>query len=323
MALSRSQYDAIMREYEQQLSADREQLRARSAEVYGKVPELRAAAADAGAGALDAYRKMMAGEDGIAAYREQREAAARRRGMLLKQAGYPEDYLEMRYACPDCRDTGFIGTEKCHCFREKERKLLYAQARMDDILEKENFRTLRYDVYDDTEVIPQVGMTQREYMTRVAGICRQFAEDFPEKRGSLLLTGSTGTGKTFLMNCIADELLRRYFSVICLTAIELFDVVAEVRIEKSEDMGRRLLYDSIFSCDMLIIDDLGSELSNSLTASSLFHILNSRLIEGRSLMISTNLGMNGLRDVYTERVTSRIRSSFEILPLYGRDIRHM
>ena len=229
--------------------------------------------------------------------------------------------MEMRYTCPDCKDTGYIDGQKCHCYRRMEQKMLYEQSRLDQVIRRENFGVLDMDLYDDTRVIDALGMTQRAYMEKVAAYCRRYAEEFSEKGGSILFTGSTGTGKTFLTNCIAAELIRDCHSVIYLTATELFDVMGKVRIDKVEDDGITELYERLNDAELLIIDDLGSELTNSMTVSNLFSILNKRLILGKSLIISTNLSLNSMRDIYSERVTSRLQSSFDIIPLYGEDIR--
>ena len=151
-------------------------------------------------------------------------------------------------------------------------------------------------------------------MEKVVERCRN-------SRGNILFTGSTGTGKTFLSNCIAEERIKAGDSVIYLTAIELFDIVARVKIDKTDDNAVRDLYDRILDCDLLIIDDLGSELVNTMTNSSFFYILNDRLINKKATVISTNLGLNAMRDYYSERVTSRIQSEYDIIPLYGDDIR--
>ena len=158
-------------------------------------------------------------------------------------------------------------------------------------------------------------------MKKVFGICRQYVEDFREKRGSLLFLGNTGVGKTFLSNCIAKELIDRYYSVIYLTANELFDCVAGVRMQKTDDLAVKELYGFISDCDLLIIDDLGTEMINTWTASQFFYLVNARLTAAKATIISTNLSMKAMRDIYSERVTSRIASGYTIVPVYGKDIR--
>jgi len=323
MALSNSQYNQILREYEMQQADDRAALDARTAEVYEKIPKMRELDARAGRSALSRYRKYMADGDDkdIEEFSSEVDSIKKEREALLVEAGFAPDHMEMHYVCRDCKDTGFIGNEKCHCFRAKEAKLLYAQSRLEHILSKENFDNMSFEFYDDTKIMDRLGMTQAEYMRRVADLCKRFAEDFDENGGNILFTGSTGVGKTFLSGCIAAELMKTYHSVIYLTAIELFDVIAAVKIEKKDDTGIRELYNRIMDCDLLVIDDLGSELSNSMTNSNLFYIINNRLQSDRSTIISTNLSVNVMRDIYSERVTSRLQSEYDIIPIYGEDIR--
>jgi len=150
--------------------------------------------------------------------------------------------------------------------------------------------------------------------------CREFAADFDRKKENLLFTGSTGVGKTFLTNCIAKELIDSGHSVIYLSAGDLFEVFSRNKFDYDTPEDMRDTYRYILDCDLLIIDDLGTELNNSFTSSQLFYCINERMNMSRSTIISTNLSLKQLRDSYTDRVTSRIMR-YRIIPLYGRDIR--
>ena len=149
----------------------------------------------------------------------------------------------------------------------------------------------------------------------------EFVADFdhPDTFSNLYLYGDTGIGKTFLSNCVAKELLDRGHSVIYFTAFQLFDILSKGVFEKDEDA--LAAHQNIFTCDLLIIDDLGTELSNSFTTSQLFLCLNERILRKKSTIISTNLGMNQIADIYSERVLSRISSNYTLLKLFGADIR--
>ena len=140
-------------------------------------------------------------------------------------------------------------------------------------------------------------------------------------RKNIVFSGSTGVGKTYLSNCIAKVLLDRYYSVIYLSAKGLFEALVKVKIEKSEEQKYLLLIDGIYECDMLILDDLGTEMFNHFTTTEFFHIINHRINTEKSTIISTNLSLDQMRDVYSERVTSRIRKSFIYIRLFGNDIR--
>ena len=200
-------------------------------------------------------------------------------------------------------------------------KLLHAQSNLEDVLERENFKALSYEYYDDAEILPQLGITNAAYMRRVVAGCKAFVRDFDKKHDNLLFTGSTGVGKTFLTNCIARELMDDFHSVIYLTASDLFDVFSRNKFDYDNAEDMKDMYRFILDCDLLIIDDLGTELNNSFTSSQLFYCINERMNMSRSTIISTNLTLARLRDSYTDRVTSRIMSGYRIIPLYGGDIR--
>ena len=158
-------------------------------------------------------------------------------------------------------------------------------------------------------------------MKQVVDTCHQFVDSFTTEHGNMLFTGPTGVGKTFLTNCIARELIDRYYSVIYLSANDLFEVFSKNRFEYQAEEEMKGMYQYILDCDLLIIDDLGTELNNSFTSSQLFYCINERLNSSKSTIISTNHPLNELRDRYTERVTSRLISKYTIIPLYGDDIR--
>ncbi len=230
--------------------------------------------------------------------------------------------MDMRYRCPDCQDTGYTKEgKKCHCFRKAQIGLLYAQSNLDRVLQRENFQTFSYRYFDDQKIEPAVGTTVAGYMEQVEHWCREFVDRFDEKGGNLLFTGTTGRGKTFLTHCIAKELIDSYHSVIYLSAHDLFEVFSKHRFDYQEEEEMKDTYQFILDCDLLIIDDLGTELNNSFTSSQLFFCINQRLQSGRSTIISTNLSLDRLRDEYTDRVASRVMSSYTVIPLYGEDIR--
>lgn len=322
MSLSNSQYNEIMRGYQKQQIQDKYEQDSRREEAFVRIPRLEELERSISANAVSCARRLLAGEKSALeelrrGNRELREEKAR----LLASHGYPEDYLELKYQCPDCRDTGYQDGRKCHCFRQAEHRLLYAQSNIETVVERENFSTLSMEYYEKGQAIPELGISVFEYMERVVGLCRRFAERFDEDGGNLLFTGGTGVGKTFLTNCIAKDLMDRYHSVIYLSSHDLFEVFSRNKFEYKTDEDMRGMYQHILDCDLLIIDDLGTELNNSFTSSQLFYCINERLGLRKSTVISTNLSMNMLRDTYTDRVTSRIMSHYTTIPLYGGDIR--
>lgn len=321
MALSNSQYDAIMREYGRQQLENQHQLEERRNEVCRAIPAIRELEAEIAARSVAGAKRLLAGDEGaLEELKEELADLREQKALLIRAKGYPEDYLELHYKCPDCRDTGWNQGRKCHCFLRAQMKLLYAQSNLDHVLDQENFSRLSYDYYDSQEIIPELGITNGDYMHRVVAGCREFAADFDRKKDNLLFTGSTGVGKTFLTNCIAKELIDSGHSVIYLSAGDLFEVFSRNKFDYDTPEDMRDTYRYILDCDLLIIDDLGTELNNSFTSSQLFYCINERMNMNRSTIISTNLSLKQLRDSYTDRVTSRIMR-YRIIPLYGRDIR--
>ena len=165
------------------------------------------------------------------------------------------------------------------------------------------------------------GKTARQYMTQVVAACRQYVDNFGSKKENILFTGKTGLGKTFLSNCIARELIERCYSVVYLPAVEMFEIFSKERFsyDSTDEDKDRSQY--LMECDLLIIDDLGTELVNNFTTSQLFYVINERLNRKKGTIISTNLPVNEMRDEFTDRVMSRIVSQYRVIPLYGEDIR--
>ena len=322
MALSNSQYDAIMREYGRQQIENHHKLEERRQEIYARLPVVRQLEAEIAERSVACAKKLLEGDKSVLdRLKEDLKDLREQKSLIIRAAGYPDDYLELHYRCPDCRDTGLIDGRKCHCFLQAQMKLLHAQSNLEDVLERENFNALSYEYYDDTEILSQLGITNAAYMRRVVAVCREFVRDFDKKHDNLLFTGSTGVGKTFLTNCIARELMDDFHSVIYLTASDLFDVFSRNKFDYDNAEDMKDMYRFILDCDLLIIDDLGTELNNSFTSSQLFYCINERMNMSRSTIISTNLTLARLRDSYTDRVTSRIMSGYRIIPLYGGDIR--
>ena len=321
MALSNSQYDSIIRRYQQQQLENKHEQDKRVEEIYARIPAVKELDQASTKAAVKAARQMLDGrKEALIRLREEMADLKEQKEILLKSAGYPADNMEMHYLCPDCHDTGYVDGKKCHCFRKAQMKLLYAQSNIEEVVRQENFRTFSFDFYDDEQIIPGLGKTARQHMGQVVELCQRFIHRFGQEKGNILFTGSTGVGKTFLTNCIARELMDQYYSVIYLSSNDLFDVFSKSKFGSWDD-DMQDMYDYVLECDLLIIDDLGTELNNSFTSSQLFYCINERLLRKKGTIISTNLSFNVLRDSYTDRVASRIISHYETVPLYGDDIR--
>ena len=322
MSLNNSQYNAIMRIYNQRQFQDKYEQDQRREEVYQKVPQIRQIEDEISSQAVRCARKLLDGNTNAKEELKQHiEDLREQKEVLLSAFGFPADYMEMHYACPECQDTGYVDGRKCRCFKKEEIRLLYSQSNIEEVLLRENFDSFSYEYYDDRVVIPEIQMTVADYMRQVHTWCKEYVENFEKKGGNLIFTGSTGVGKTFLTNCIAKALIDQYQSVIYLSSNDLFDVFSKNKFHYDTEEEMKDMYQYILDCDLLIIDDLGTELNNTFVSSQLFYCINERLLRKKSTIISTNLSMTMLRDTYSDRISSRIISQYSIIPLYGDDIR--
>ncbi len=319
LALQNYQYDAIMREYSRRQATGQRILSRRRAEIAARIP--RAGEIDreiAGLGA-SRLRAMLSGQvSGIGTLPEEIADLTHEREMLLVQAGYPADYLQMPYTCTRCQDTGYIGQEKCTCFRNAELSLLYSQSNLGQILEKENFSSFSLDFYPEDMILESTGLSARQTAKKALESARRFVRDFDSSFENLFLFGDTGVGKTFLSHCIAGELLCSAHLVLYFSAQDLFDRLAGYTFSREDTQGS---LSDILECDLLIIDDVGTELTNSFVASSLFLCVNERLLRRKSTLISTNLSLADFSRTYSERTFSRIAGNYQLIKLIGRDIR--
>ncbi len=323
MALRNSQYDMLIRAYNQKQLKNKHELDARTAKIYSQIPRIEEINQEISTVSIAQAKELLNGnEQALSKLKSQIAELSEERTILLLRHGYPEDYLTLPCECPDCHDTGYIGNEKCHCFRQAAIDMLYTQSNLKEILQTENFDTFSFDYYNNTEENAITGKTAYANMREIHTYCKQYVSQFGSSYENLLFYGGTGIGKTFLSNCIAKELLDRSFSVIYLTAIQLFDIFSQYTFESDdEEANADDMLPFILDCDLLIIDDLGTELSNSFTNSKLFYCLNERFMRKKPVLISTNLTLDKINQIYSERIFSRLSSNFTLLKFYGEDIR--
>lgn len=321
MPLSNSQYDEIMRDYNQRQLENRHIQDARRTEVYRKIPRLREIDSSVASIAVQKARLFLNGTDSaMGDLKDSLAALGLEREQLLLTNGYPKDYLNPVYTCPDCKDTGYRNGQKCHCFKQAIINTVYEQSNIRQILSRENFDTFSYEYYSKDDISKTTGLSSLVTAEHAVQECRHFIDDFSNKPKNLLIYGKTGVGKTFLSNCVTRELLDQGYSVIYFTAFQLFDILSKGVFEKDEDAIAA--HQNIFDCDLLVIDDLGTELSNAFTTSQLFLCVNERLLRQKSTIISTNLSLNQMMETYSERTFSRICDAYTLINLFSRvDIR--
>ena len=238
----------------------------------------------------------------------------------IEKAGFPADCLDEKYMCPECRDTGFKDMAPCRCLVEEYKK---EQAKELSSLRRgeERFELFSLQWYDDSKD-PVTGMSPKEHMRIVYLYCMKYAQEFGEKSDNILMTGDPGLGKTYLSACIAGVVADKGYSVVYDTAGAVFSNFEAEKFDRDDDLGTaKSTIKRYLNCDLLILDDLGTELTTAFTVSSLYELINTRLVSGRKTVINTNLSVEEIRGRYSAQIASRLEGEYEVLRFYGRDIR--
>ncbi len=325
MGISNTQYRDIMFQYDQTRMDNQRLLDARHEELYQEIPELRDIHTQIVELSVEQAKEELLNpeqaKEKLAAYTKKKDALLARKAEILSENNYPSDYLSPIYNCIDCKDTGLISGKPCHCFQQAKLQALYENSNLTDILELENFSTFEEEYYDDTTIHDNLSLTPRENIKRIKEACKSFIKHFDTAYENILFYGPTGVGKTFLTHCIAKELLDSGHTVVYLTSLQLFDMLEKVKFRKDDPYTTDEQISYILNSDLLIIDDLGTELSNSFTISQLYYFIEERHNDKRSTIISTNLSFSDLRERYSERIFSRFTGYYDFKQIVGTDIR--
>ncbi|HHT65685.1 MAG TPA: ATP-binding protein [Clostridiales bacterium] len=318
----------VLREYDAYRLQQQEALKQREAEVLSALPELASLRNSLVTSLAQKARALILNPGHSPAFEQEEQLAAqmkKKEAALLRENGYPEDFLTLHHRCPVCRDTGYVGSlvkEKCSCLIQQLLDRTYRFSELSN-LDKENFDSFDEDVFPDFP-LPDTNMTQKQYMKQLKTVLWDYQEAYPNNpRKNLLFTGKTGLGKTFLLNCLAKAILDKGDTVLKVTSYNLFEHLFRSSFGSIKE-DSFALKDRIFDVDTLIIDDLGTETRrNNFTAEELFNILNERYLNQKHTFLSTNLTLADLRECYSDRVTSRLfdTQNTMILRFQGQDIR--
>lgn len=313
MSLNNLQYDTIIRSYEEKQVENRHLLKRRYEEVCKKAPTYKELDDKVSSISVAAGIKMLDGDEkALMELKHNIRDIKEQKFLTLVKAGFPENFLDPIYHCAYCKDTGYVESKKCRCFKQAIIHLLYEQSNIRQVIQNDNFSTLTYEYY------------QGDDLTRfknTVDTCKNFVKNFNSDYQNLFFYGTVGTGKSFLSGCIAKELIEKGNVVIYFSSISLFEILSKNSFDYKAKEELSHLLDDLHNCDLLIIDDLGTELSNSFVTSQLFSCINERHIRMKSTIISTNLSLEEIRQRYSDRVFSRITSNYEFSFISGPDIR--
>jgi DNA replication protein DnaC len=302
---------------------EREQ-RYRMNEIYSFIPRIKAIDQEISRAGMDLTKIAISSdvplEQALKSLEEKIKALKLEKALLLTENNVPLSFLEVQYRCSVCKDVGFLeGGKMCKCFHQELIERAYKMSNLSDVLARENFNTFNIEFFSD-EPFEKEPITPRENMKRLLAECEGYTLDFEASEDNLLFYGPTGQGKTFLCNCIAKALLDQGQTVVYQTAFNLIKVLEKQRFSqenKKDDLG----YQYLFDADLLIIDDLGTEFVNTFSTLELFNVVNTRLLNKKKTVISTNLSPSQLKETYSERISSRLFGHYQFLYFYGRDLR--
>ena len=319
-------HEMVLDEYRKKEENRKKEYEIKLNEVYAIFPEVREIDDEISSLAVKhaarIIREGITPEQAVADVQKEKSALESRRSSILRDASYTENFLP-HYDCDICNDTGFVDGQKCKCYMEIMKKLMLSNVNGAKTIifdfEKDTFDNFSFEWYSKEIVDSKINISPYENIKSVYKVCRDFCKNFNSETQNLYFYGSSGTGKTFLASCIANELVSAGHNVIYQSAYKLFQFMEDYKFCRID--RENPLYDNIYNCDLLIIDDLGTEFSTAYTCSVLFDILNSRLLNGKSTIISSNLNLGNLEKKYTDRVHSRIVGNFEMLRFLGDDIR--
>ena len=304
-----------------QAKADREsENNQHLAQAYAQVPRLRQIDRQLRQTMAMAAQAVFAdGGDVKAAMEDVKQAnlALQQERQRLIELHFEEGYLDDSPICSRCGGSGYIGSQMCECLQElcrqeqkKELTLLSGG--------KENFSQFRLEYYPD-QYDSKYGASPRAIMERNFQNCRRYATTFTPNSGNLLFVGGTGLGKTFLSACVARTVADRGYSVMYETAGHLFSKLEQAKFSNNEDAKREA--EKLNQCDLLILDDLGTEMPGQFVTAALYSLVNDRLLQNKPMVISTNLNLDELARRYSPQIASRLRGSFSLLTFVGEDIR--
>jgi DNA replication protein DnaC len=323
MGYHKENYKRIREEYDTKALMAERAADGRRLEAQERIPGLKELDSRLSSFGLQIMKAAMEGGntgEAVARLREENKKILAERRALMEANGYPEDYCAPRYECDICRDSGYVGIKMCICFKRKLVEAGMESSGMSSLMKKQSFENFSVDYY-------RSNLKEYQLMNANLKAVKSYAEDFsldsdslPE---SLLFLGGTGLGKTHLSTAIARKVIERGYDVYYNSAVGMLSDFEQRRFGNGLISGEGSSDDTAryVECDLLILDDLGTEVVNQFTVSCLYHVINTRLNLQKPTIVSTNLSIADLRKIYNDRITSRLTGEFQMVPFYGTDVR--
>ncbi|MDO4199693.1 MAG: ATP-binding protein [Clostridia bacterium] len=321
MGYSREIYDKVRQELYEFRIQSWEELERKKKLFFARFPEASEIEKKLALTAIDSAKAVLGGSDTkkeLESLRERSVSLRSRLSEILKSVNLPEDYLEVKHKCPKCQDEGFIDGVMCSCMKNMMKKESYRKLNSMSPLELSSFETFSLDYYPEND--ESSGQSPRGRMELILNFCKKYSENFSKKSPNLIMVGNPGLGKTHLSLAIASEAIDKGYGVIYVSAPNM---VTKLEKEKFQNYGRdgEESEKHFIDCDLLIIDDLGTEYSNAFSNSAVYNIVNSRIMMSKPTIINTNLTMKELEKNYSPRMVSRIIGNNIRLEFLGLDVR--
>ncbi|MBE0449948.1 MAG: ATP-binding protein [Clostridia bacterium] len=314
----------IMDEYKQQQDLNRLTLKERRLALYEQLPklaEIDLQMSQIGAEISKAILKNPQNtEIMLMELKSTLDQLKRNKAILLTDNNISLDALELEYKCKKCKDTGFMeDNRRCSCFNQKLIHRAYEMSNIERQLSLQNFDHFNLSIFSDHRNAKE-GVSQRENMMQILSEAEEFVKNFPSEK-NLLFFGASGLGKTYLCNCIAKSLLDKGHSVLYQTPFTIIQLIEKKTFTDKTNTFIQMAYEQLFGADLLIIDDLGTESANTFTISEFYNIINTRILNGKSTIISTNIKLSEISSFYNDRIDSRIKGHYQLMKFFGPDVR--
>lgn len=328
--MNNSDFQKILQEYEKRHIQEVKSLEERKSKIYKEIPRIKEIDEELTDFSLITIKGILNNKnDAIKALNDKFDTLKLEKAKLLKEAGFPKDFLSMHYTCPLCKDSGYISqdglTVMCSCLQQKILDAKYNDSNI-STAKNQTFETFDLNLYSDVANKEKYNSTisPRKNMENIKKVTLNFVDNFDDENvKNLLFSGGTGLGKTYLSNCIVSSLLNKGKTVIYQTAPVMLDKLIAEMFDKNNVSNS--FSENLLTADLLVIDDLGTETMNSLKFSELYKIINTRLLNQNNkvtkTIISTNLSLQQLFETYDERLVSRFVGHYDIFKFFGEDIR--